>query len=81
MFFFVFRVMNSFKKLGRAESVVSGGTSIPRDNSVPRGPAPVTICLCVRVFSTFTVGYNFRSFQVWPTNLYSNESLGSPLSE
>ena len=28
-----------------------------------------------------TVGYNFRSFQGWPTNLYSNESLGSPLSE
>ena len=27
------------------------------------------------------VGYNFRSFQRWPTNLYSNESLGSPLSE
>ena len=28
-----------------------------------------------------TVGYNFRSFQGWPTNLYSNESLGSPFSE
>ena len=28
-----------------------------------------------------TVGYNFRSFQGWPTNLYSNESLGSLLSE
>ena len=28
-----------------------------------------------------TVGYNFRGFQGWPTNLYSNERLGSPLSE
>ena len=28
-----------------------------------------------------TVGYNFRSFQGWPPNLYSNESLGSPFSE
>ena len=28
-----------------------------------------------------TVGYNLRSFQGWPTNLYSNKSLGSPLSE
>ena len=28
-----------------------------------------------------TVGYNFKSFQGRPTNLYPNESLGSPLSE
>ena len=28
-----------------------------------------------------TFGYNFRSFQGRPTNVYPNESLGSPLSE
>ena len=28
-----------------------------------------------------TLGYNLWSFQEWPTNLYSNERLGSPLSE
>ena len=26
-------------------------------------------------------GYNLISFHEWPTNLYSNGSLGSPLSE
>ena len=28
-----------------------------------------------------TLGYNLWSFQEWPTNLYPNKSLRSPLSE
>ena len=49
------------------DGVLSGNNTIQRDDQTRNNES--------------TVGYNFRSFQGWPTNLYSNESLGSPFSE